>query len=172
MSNPQQLAGDLRSDHAGETGAVMIYRGILAGTRDPALRRFAAAHLATESDHLRIMESLLPAAAHSALLPLWRIFGFLTGFLPALAGRQAVYATIEAVENFVDRHYEEQIQALSHDPERAALRAQLVALQRDELHHRDEARAARQGKAGWLLRGWVWLVGFGSRNAVAAARRL
>ena len=28
---------DLRSDHAGETGAVMIYNGILAVSRDPAL---------------------------------------------------------------------------------------------------------------------------------------
>ncbi len=26
------LIGDIRSDHAGETGAVMIYRGILAGS--------------------------------------------------------------------------------------------------------------------------------------------
>ena len=32
---PAWLIGELRSDHAGETGAVMIYRGILAFCKDP-----------------------------------------------------------------------------------------------------------------------------------------
>lgn len=38
---PASLVADLRSDHAGETGAVVIYRGILAVTRDAgfAVRR-------------------------------------------------------------------------------------------------------------------------------------
>jgi ubiquinone biosynthesis monooxygenase Coq7 len=31
---PAWLIGELRSDHAGETGAVMIYRGILAFCKD------------------------------------------------------------------------------------------------------------------------------------------
>ena len=32
---PAWLEAELRSDHAGETGAVLIYRGILAFSRDP-----------------------------------------------------------------------------------------------------------------------------------------
>ena len=44
---PAALLADLRTDHAGESGAVMIYRGILAVTRDAGLRHFAQAHLAT-----------------------------------------------------------------------------------------------------------------------------
>jgi hypothetical protein len=38
----------LQTDHAGETGAVMIYRGILAVTRDQTLRAFAHHHFETE----------------------------------------------------------------------------------------------------------------------------
>ena len=53
------LRGDIRSDHAGEVGAVMIYRGVLAGSRDPLVREFALAHLATEQRHLAIIEALL-----------------------------------------------------------------------------------------------------------------
>jgi ubiquinone biosynthesis monooxygenase Coq7 len=162
------LRGDLRSDHAGETGAVMIYRGILAGARDAAVRRFAAAHLATEQRHLDLLAALLPAAERSILLPLWRIAGWLTGFLPACAGPHAVYATIDAVETFVDRHYEEQIVRLPA----GALRSLLATCQADEVHHRDEARALAAARPGAMLRGWVWLVGFGSRAAVAAARRM
>ena len=45
---PSRLVADLRTDHAGEAGAVMIYRGILAVTRDAAVRGFAQGHLATK----------------------------------------------------------------------------------------------------------------------------
>ena len=48
---PRWLQAELRSDHAGEYGAVMIYRGILAVSRDDLVRDFAARHVATERDH-------------------------------------------------------------------------------------------------------------------------
>lgn len=166
------LIGDIRSDHAGETGAVAIYLGILAVCRDPEIRRFAQEHLATEREHLARLETLLPPGQRSMLLPLWRVAGWLTGFLPALFGPRAVYATIDAVETFVDHHYEEQVSKLpSHGPG-GALRALLVACQADEVHHRDEARAASGGAPGGLMRGWQWMVGTGSALAVAAARRV
>mgnify|MGYP001315731459 CR=1 FL=1 len=41
-SLPRALKREMRSNHAGELGAVWIYRGVLAVTRDPALRAFAA----------------------------------------------------------------------------------------------------------------------------------
>ncbi len=46
------LIGDLRSDHAGETGAVAIYLGILAVSHNPQIRQFAREHQATEREHL------------------------------------------------------------------------------------------------------------------------
>lgn len=166
------LIGDIRSDHAGEVGAVMIYRGIIAGTRDPDLRKFAVAHMATEQKHLDLLTALLPARQQSVLLPIWRIAGWLTGFLPTLAGSIAVYATIDAVETFVDHHYEEQIQKLATSGPAGALRATLQACQEDEVHHRDEARTMQTQPAGVLLRTWSWAVGAGSKAAVSAARRL
>lgn len=166
------LVGDLRSDHAGETGAVMIYRGILAGSRDPAVRAFSAAHMATEMQHLAWMDALLPEKQRSVLLPIWRVAGWLTGFLPALVGSRAVYATIDAVETFVDHHYEEQIVKLSEHGPGGALRAILVSCQADEVHHRDEARGLGEARQGMLLRAWSRAVGFGSASAVSAARRI
>ncbi len=50
---PNSVLADLRTDHAGETGAVFIYLGILQFTRNPALRVFAEHHLVTEQSHLR-----------------------------------------------------------------------------------------------------------------------
>ena len=165
------LICDLRSDHAGETGAVAIYHGILAGSRNRQIRYFAQEHLATEREHLARMEGLLPPSQRSVLLPLWCVVGWLTGFLPALTGPRAVYATIDAVETFVDRHYEEQVRKLPPYGPGGALRALLLACQADEVHHRDEARAARMG-AGTLIRAWQWLVGTSSALAVKAARRV
>jgi 3-demethoxyubiquinol 3-hydroxylase len=166
------LLGDLRSDHAGETGAVMIYRGILARARDPEIRRFATRHLATEAEHLRLLEGLLAPGQRSLLLPLWRVAGFLTGWLPALFGPRAIYATIEAVETFVDRHYEEQTARLGHAGAEGALRRLLETCQGEEVHHRDEAAAAPGEGRGVLLRVWGSVVGAGSAAAVAAARRV
>lgn len=170
------LIGDLRSDHAGETGAVAIYLGILAVTRDPQIRHFAQQHLATEREHLARLGELLPPGQRSALLPLWKVAGWLTGFLPALVGSRAVYATIDAVETFVDQHYEEQVHKLPAHGAGGALRSLLLACQADEVDHRDEARAAptaaQMTPAGAFMHGWQWLVGTGSALAVAAARRI
>jgi len=166
------LAGDLRSDHAGETGAVWIYRGLLAVSRDAGVREFAKRHLATEQSHLDKIEMVLPWPQRSRLLPGWRMAGFVTGALPALFGPRAVYATIAAVETFVDQHYQHQIDKLQNRPEHAKLLALLVECQRDECEHRDEALALQNQAPGWLLGAWCKVVGSGSSAAVALARRI
>lgn len=175
---PKPIVADLRTDHAGETGAVCIYQGVLHFARDPALRDFATRHMATEQSHLKSVEAWLAPADRSRLLPLWRLSGWLTGALPALFGPRAVYATIEAVETFVDQHYEEQVQRLNAmgstaqtQPQIKNLRATLIECQGDEVAHRDEAARGRgEHPPTGLLRAWCWLVGFGSRAAVRVCR--
>jgi ubiquinone biosynthesis monooxygenase Coq7 len=166
------LIGDLRSDHAGETGAVAIYLGILAVSRHPAVRHFALTHLATEREHLARLGALLPRGRRSLLLPVWRVAGWLTGALPALVGPRAVYATIDAVETFVDHHYEEQVRKLPDHGPGGALRALLISCQADEVEHRDQAREAGTAAPGRVTQAWQWLVGTGSALAVMAARRV
>jgi len=176
-----EIEGDLRTDHAGETGAISIYRGILAVSRDGELRAFAARHLETESAHLERIEAVLPRGARSRLLPAWRLAGWLTGALPALAGPRAVHATIRAVETFVDLHYREQLERIDAlDPQRTdarlqALRTMLDGCREDEVAHRDEAAAALAADprpAGVVLRAWTAIVGSGSAAAVTVCRRI
>lgn len=178
---PDTITADLRSDHAGEVGAIQIYRGAMAMARSPALRAFAADHLATESQHLQCIERHLPAHARSRLLPAWRVAGWLTGALPALLGPRMFHATVAAVETFVDRHYAEQIdridralQAVPPPPgarRLGELRADLQACREDEVRHRDEALAAGAA-TGLLVRCWAAAVSAGSGTAVALARRI
>ena len=169
---PAGLVADLRSDHAGETGAVWIYRGMLCVTRDATVRTFATHHLATETAHLQKMSALLPPLRRSWLLVGWRVAGFVTGALPALFGRRAVFATVAAVESFVVQHYQHQIDALAGQDEQGALRQLLIDCQSDEASHRDEAQAQLAQAPGALLGAWCWAVGQGSALAVTLARRI
>ena len=168
---PPDLLGDIRSDHAGEAGAVCIYRGILSTASDPALCQFAREHLQTERRHLHVMETLLPVAQRSRLLPLWRLAGWATGALPALFGPNAVYRTIDAVETFVDQHYAEQTARLQGRPGDAELCAILDACRLDEVAHRDDARSRQRKTPGRIARCWTAVVARGSRLGVAMARR-
>ena len=169
---PRWLQRELRSDHAGEFGAVLIYQGILAISRDANVREFAALHLQTEQKHLTLMEEIVPVAGRTWLLPLWRVMGWLIGALPALFGRQAVFATIEAVETFVDHHYEQQIVRLMPEGEHGPLRQVLLDCQADEVSHRDEAASLALPKRNVMLRLWCAIVGSGSAAAVVAAKRV
>ena len=194
---PAMMIPALRSDHAGETGAVWIYRAMLALNRDAGLRPLLEAHIDQEKEHLATFDTLLPWRCRSRLLPFWRLAGAFTGAVAGLAGRRGMLATIAAVERFVDRHYLEQIEQLEAliDPEQIASPAcatgacgpsspadhaellhLLKAFRDDECRHRDEALQALDegaaGDTGRALKVWCDLVERGSAIAVKAARAI
>ena len=169
---PAWLIDDLRTDHAGELGAVWIYRGALTGTRNQEITKFAAEHLETEKIHLRGIESLISARERSYLLPLWRLFGFLTGYIAAIFGPHAFYATVAAVETFVDQHYAFQIKRLKPDSTLAPICLQLEQFRLDEVRHKDESLERIGNVEHPVLNLWCRLVTVGSRGAVAVSRRI
>lgn len=163
---------DLRSDHAGEAGAVQIYRGILAVSRNEVVRAFAREHLATEQRHLAFFERWLSPAARSHALPVWKTAGWILGAIAALCGPACLFRTINAVETFVDDHYRAQIEAMSDRPALADLVAVLEAFRAEELAHRDDAAQRGTPDEGWLATAWARLIGLGSEVGVAVARRI
>ena len=169
---PPWLASEIRSDHAGETGAIWIYCGILAITCDSEVRDFAERHIETEMKHLELLEGWLDEPDRSSLLPLWKIAGFITGALPALFGATPIYATVEAVETFVVRHYEAQITILSELKEHEQLCNILVHCCQDEVAHGFEAHSLKRNSLSILLRTWCHMIDIGSGLAVNIARRI
>lgn len=166
---------ELRSDHAGETGAVCIYKGIIAIAKlrkDQELIHFAKHHWATEAEHLRLIEEILEPKYHSRLLKPWRFAGWLTGAVPALFGRKAVYATIASVETFVEQHYQQQIDYLQKTGGHDELLKLLIRCQADEISHKNEARSKALAPLSFALKIWCTLVGSGSAAAVLLARRI
>nr|GIR52361.1 MAG: hypothetical protein CM15mP61_10700 [Gammaproteobacteria bacterium] len=165
------LESFLRSDHAGEVGAVYIYKGILSIAKDPALVEFSKRHLETEKEHLRKIEEVLPASKRSKLVGIWKVAGYLLGFLPSLFGPRIVFATIEAVESFVEDHYEEQLKYLraQNDPDQALIDL-LQSCQDDEIEHKNESAIKKRSTPGFLLNFWMKIVGWGSSSAVKVAK--
>lgn len=100
---------ELSSNVAGETGAVYIYEGAkaalsLRGASESTLS-FVREHREAEARHLAIFSALLPPSKQTRLLPVWRVAGWVLGFVPALLSDRALFLTVEAVETFVEVHY-------------------------------------------------------------------
>lgn len=178
------LDRELSSNLAGETGAVMIYRGArcaleLRGDSSGAWD-FAADHEAAERRHQSYFRELLQHHhMHTALLPVWEASGFALGFVPTLfAGPAALFATVEAVESFVEEHYNAQIARLVDTEDNAAedVAAVLHLLRlccADEVHHKEDARSRLLGSPrGLVFDVWASTVRTGSALAAETARRV
>jgi len=152
-----RLAEILRVDHAGELGAVHIYRGQQAVLGKARGHERVTAQLAEmeghEAVHLARFDTLLNQhrVRPTLMAPLWRAAAFALGAGTALIGDKAAHACTEAVETVIEQHYAGQIAELEdRDP---ALAAELRRFRDDELAHRDIAVAegAREAPAYPLL---------------------
>ncbi len=139
----QRMAEILRVDHAGELGAVHIYRGQRAVFDAAGGCEATATSLAEmeshEQAHLDAFDRLLTTRGvrPTLLAPFWRVAGFALGAGTALLGEKAAHACTEAVETVIEAHYAGQIQELkTREPE---LAAELSRFRDDELAHRDKA---------------------------------
>ena len=114
MALATSLDRELSSNLAGQTGAVYIYKGALAAlsltNNNSQAIDFVLEHMANDAQHLHFFESIVSTSKRTRLLPLCRFAGWTLGFVPtALGGPAALYATVEAVETFVEEHFQHQI---------------------------------------------------------------
>jgi ubiquinone biosynthesis monooxygenase Coq7 len=137
------MAEILRVDHAGELGAVHIYRGqraVLGGSAANGRIEGQLAEMESqEAVHLAAFDRLLTQhrVRPTAMTPLWRVAGFALGAGTALMGPKAAHACTEAVESVIEQHYAAQIAELEHrEPE---LAAELSRFRDEEIAHRDLA---------------------------------
>ena len=128
----------LKVDHAGEQGAICVYRAqwLVAGLTAPSMREQLADFLVHEKRH----RSMFGAALMQRGLPRCRSYvlcsagGYVLGMMTALMGRKAIAATTIAIEAVVLRHLAEQRAMLATvDPGAAELIASIV--EDEQLHH-------------------------------------
>ncbi len=140
-----RLAQILRVDHAGELGAVHIYRGqkavFGAAPAHAALDAKLEDMAAHESRHLSRLNEIITArrVRPTLLAPLWRAAGFALGAGTALMGEKAAHACTEAVESVIEAHYADQIAEI--EASEPALAAELSGFRDEELAHQRDAVA-------------------------------
>jgi ubiquinone biosynthesis monooxygenase Coq7 len=165
----------LRVDHAGEYGAVHIYRAQRAVFEGRAGRETIAADMAEmetqEAVHLARFEALLNAerVRPTLLIPLWRMAAVALGTGTALMGEKAAHACTEAVESVIEEHYADQIAELKErDP---VLAAELSVFRDEELAHHDHAveHGSREAPGYGLLSA---VIRAGCRAAIKVSERI
>ena len=136
----------MKVDHAGEHGAICIYRAQrwFARWRAPDMVTELGEFLAHERGHRARFEAEL----HRRNRPRCRTYfwcglgGFALGTITGLGGRQAIAATTVAIERVVLLHMREQLQALNGVDEHAAATLRGIISEEQEHHDRSEARLA------------------------------
>lgn len=170
-----RMAEILRVDHAGELGAVHIYRGQRAVLGEAPGRERIAGQLAEmeghEAEHLARFDRLLTErrVRPTALAPVWRLAGFAVGAGTALLGEKAAHACTEAVETVIEEHYAGQVAELANrDPE---LAAELAKFREEELAHRDIAieEGAREAPGYSVL---AAVIRAGCRTAIKLSEKI
>lgn len=165
----------IRVDHAGEFGAVQIYRGQKA-VFDRIEGKAHAARLigemeAGEQEHLKTFDRLIAerCVRPTLMAPVWRIAGFGLGAVTALMGEEAAHACTEAVEQVIEEHYGRQSEELEGvDNE---LKYVVDRFREDEIAHKETAveQGAHQAPAYPVLSAVIKL---GCRAAIRISEKI
>ena len=170
---PTPLMAWMRSNHAGETGAVWIYVAASLAFWSVSIREMATQHIQTEQHHLLVMTHVVPADQQSKLLLIWKIMGFTLGLFAALFGYTFFCLTINAVESFVEQHYNEQIDHLIKTQQSPSLLALIQRCCAEETQHKSDAESHFKSSSDSVsIRAWLKLVKVGSSAAVEAAKKI
>lgn len=133
----------LKVNHAGEWGAICIYRAQLWFARHwyPHLVMFLEETLDHEIKHRRLFANAMMSRQTRScrIAKLWSYGGYVLGFVTALLGEQGIWICTFAVEETVHSHMEDQLAFLAGRDEE--LHSLINIIKEEELHHLDHARA-------------------------------
>jgi ubiquinone biosynthesis monooxygenase Coq7 len=171
----RRLAEMIRVDHAGEYGAVQIYRGQRAVFDRIQSKVHAASLIAEmeegEQEHLATFDRLIAErqVRPTLMAPIWRVAGFGLGAATALLGEQAAHACTEAVEEVIEEHYGQQGEELRGvDNE---LKHIVDRFREEEIAHKDTAveQGARNAPGYPVLSA---VIKFGCRAAIRISEKI
>ena len=137
--NKKKLINEMiRVNQAGEFGAQKIYEGQLAVLpKDKTIKKMAQ----QENIHLEKFNKLMvkKRVRPTALSPIWSIGGFFLGASSAIISRKAAMACTLAVEEVIDKHYEEQEKKLTKDIKDDELLKLVKKFRKEEIEHKNIA---------------------------------
>lgn len=141
----------MKVDHAGEHGAICVYRAQrwVARWRAPDMIKELGEFLDHEKTHRARFEAVLAERRlrRCSAYHLCGLAGLLLGVTTGLFGRAVIAATTVAIEGVVLRHMHEQVEALRHT-DRTAVRV-LQAIIGDEQRHHDLSAKRLAAPSRW-----------------------
>lgn len=109
----------LRVDHAGEYGAINVYRAqlIVARVFYKDIASQLEEMLSHEKAHFNTFNEILISRSirHCYAIHFWAFGGFVLGFFTALIGRNAIWVCTNSIESTVLHHLEWQLEFLSEN---------------------------------------------------------
>ena len=138
------LAEIIRVNHAGEMGAKVIYQGQIFAFRlknqIPQLK-LTQEMLKQEQEHFAYFDKQIiqHQIRPTFMQPIWQVGGFVVGFATAFISTKAAMVCTVAVEEVIDKHYQQQLNYLQQSSHHQELTTKISKFQQEELEHRDLA---------------------------------
>jgi ubiquinone biosynthesis monooxygenase Coq7 len=141
----------LKVNHAGEYGAIRLYRAQawVARRLYPDVFSFLEETLRHEIRHCSLFQDAMPkrGARPCRVMSLWGKSELALGFLTSLVGRRGIWICTAAVESAVHRHLEDQLYFLRDRD--AELHSLILSIQQEELGHLHHAQERIAPEALW-----------------------
>jgi ubiquinone biosynthesis monooxygenase Coq7 len=173
------VARILKVNHAGEYGAIRIYRAQIAVCRRffPDIVAPLSLMLEHEIEHCARFCAAMPFR-HSRpcrIMSLWSLGGSVLGALTATMGRRSIWICTSAVEETVHRHLDDQLHFLAGRDE--DLHAIIMSIRDQELEHLATANARidrpiliagpMRGAISFITNALIWLSTWGDSSRMA-----
>ena len=140
----KSLAEIIRVNHAGEMGAKVIYQGQITAFRlknQLPQVKLTEEMLKQEEQHFDYFnqQMIVKQIRPTIMQPIWKVGGFALGFATAFISAKAAMACTVAVEEVIDKHYQQQLNYLQSSSDNSELTKKIFQFQQEELEHRDLA---------------------------------
>lgn len=147
----QTIARILKVNHAGEHGAIRIYRAQIWVARwlYPDLMPFLTETIGHEIEHCRLFRTAMPQrqARPCRVMGFWGSGGLVLGLVTALLGRQGIWICTAAIEAAVHRHLDDQLYFVrERDPQ---LHVLIESIKGEELQHLRAAEERIAANTRW-----------------------
>jgi len=147
----QTIARILKVNHAGEHGAIRIYRAQIwvARRRYPDVLPFLNETIGHEIEHCRLFRAAMPQrqARPCRFMGFWSSGGLILGFATALLSRQGIWICTAAIEAAVHRHLDDQLYFVrERDPQ---LHVLIESIKAEELQHLKAAEERIAANTRW-----------------------
>ena len=172
----KRLEEIIRVDHAGEHGATSIYKGtidVLNILGDEKTKKIISEMAEGEIAHVKEFDNLIrkKSIRPTAFLPFWKLTGYSLGAITALAGKDAIMACTEAVEEVIDKHYSDQIKEIEESKIEREFLFTLKKFHSDEVEHKTTAED-ESGKNSVLINSFKEIVKIGCKGAIKISEKI